>query len=144
MVTWVCLHGLDPCFFWSGFPREIYQGVGSFLKADECTLCLVNHVVARVCLEINLNNPLVQGFWVSAERSLQRIEVEYGTDGIMSGCKKQGHLVEECRRELARRIRKVEVRNGGSSSRQRRSFLPEEERLLARQNPFNPGDCKRG
>uniref|UniRef100_A0A7N0UGP0 DUF4283 domain-containing protein n=1 Tax=Kalanchoe fedtschenkoi TaxID=63787 RepID=A0A7N0UGP0_KALFE len=73
MVAWTRLHGLDSCFYRNSFLREVCLGVESFLKADERTLCLQNPAVARVCMEIDLKNPLVQGFRVSARRRLQWI-----------------------------------------------------------------------
>uniref|UniRef100_A0A7N0VDC2 DUF4283 domain-containing protein n=1 Tax=Kalanchoe fedtschenkoi TaxID=63787 RepID=A0A7N0VDC2_KALFE len=109
MVAWIRLHGLDPCFYRNSFLGEVCLGVGSFLKADERTLCLQNPAVARVCVEIDLKNPLVQGFWVSAGRRLQWIEVEYeGRMEFCRRCRKHGHSVEECRREQARRNRSEE------------------------------------
>uniref|UniRef100_A0A7N0U195 DUF4283 domain-containing protein n=1 Tax=Kalanchoe fedtschenkoi TaxID=63787 RepID=A0A7N0U195_KALFE len=70
MVTWVKLSGLDPCLFRAGFLREICRGFGRFLKADPHTLDLSNLGTARVYVEIDIRQPLVQGIWVGTELRL--------------------------------------------------------------------------
>uniref|UniRef100_A0A7N0UEW6 DUF4283 domain-containing protein n=1 Tax=Kalanchoe fedtschenkoi TaxID=63787 RepID=A0A7N0UEW6_KALFE len=103
VVTWVKLKGLDPCLFRTSFLKEICRGFGHFLKADPRTLDLSNPGFARVCVEIDIRTSLVNGLWVGSATQLHWVEIEYeGNISYCFRCRKQGHPIEKCRKELAR------------------------------------------
>uniref|UniRef100_A0A7N0VMN2 Uncharacterized protein n=1 Tax=Kalanchoe fedtschenkoi TaxID=63787 RepID=A0A7N0VMN2_KALFE len=77
MGVWVNFHWLDPYFYHPSFLREISQGVGNFLKMEERTLSLKNPSVARVCVEINVAQSMIQGLQVESVHHQNFIEVEY-------------------------------------------------------------------
>uniref|UniRef100_A0A7N0ZU89 DUF4283 domain-containing protein n=1 Tax=Kalanchoe fedtschenkoi TaxID=63787 RepID=A0A7N0ZU89_KALFE len=103
MVTWAKLTGLDPCLYRTSFLREICRGFGRFLKADPRTLDLSNPGMAR---------PLAKGIWVGTELQQQWVEIEYeGKLVYCYRCKKQGHSIGSCGKEIARSRRAAEKIN---------------------------------
>uniref|UniRef100_A0A7N0VKF6 DUF4283 domain-containing protein n=1 Tax=Kalanchoe fedtschenkoi TaxID=63787 RepID=A0A7N0VKF6_KALFE len=72
IVAWVKLNGLDPYYFRTSFLREIYRGLGSFLKSDERTLSLTNPSLTRVYIEVDLSVPMTSGLWVGSEKNQRR------------------------------------------------------------------------
>uniref|UniRef100_A0A7N0TJN7 DUF4283 domain-containing protein n=1 Tax=Kalanchoe fedtschenkoi TaxID=63787 RepID=A0A7N0TJN7_KALFE len=111
-ATWVRLHGLDPCFFRSSLLKEIFRGFGRFLKVDEPTLSLANPAMARVCVEVDMARPLVQGIWVGSESRQKWVEVDYeGRLDYCGRCKRHGHTRADCRKTQNDRKPRREISN---------------------------------
>uniref|UniRef100_A0A7N0R9U4 DUF4283 domain-containing protein n=1 Tax=Kalanchoe fedtschenkoi TaxID=63787 RepID=A0A7N0R9U4_KALFE len=133
MVTWVRLHGLDPCLYRPSFLREVCRGFGVFHKADSATLDMSNPTMAHVCVEIDLRCSLVPGVWVGTEQHQQWVDIEYeGNIEYCYCCKKQGYSVDICKKELAKskrlnlKERTVDHREGSaerSSGNSIRSYI---------------------
>uniref|UniRef100_A0A7N0VEE7 CCHC-type domain-containing protein n=1 Tax=Kalanchoe fedtschenkoi TaxID=63787 RepID=A0A7N0VEE7_KALFE len=129
MVSWVRLHGLDPCLYRPGFLKEICRGFGVFLKADSATLDLSNPAMARVCVEIDLRCSLVPGVWVGTAQQQQWVDIEYeGNIEYCYRCKKQGHSVDKCKKELAKSKRQ-NLKREQSITEKSRSNAPVETPL---------------
>uniref|UniRef100_A0A7N0U2F8 Uncharacterized protein n=1 Tax=Kalanchoe fedtschenkoi TaxID=63787 RepID=A0A7N0U2F8_KALFE len=88
--------GLDEGLM-SNFLREIGRGFGRFMKVDEQTLSPANPAIARVCVEVDMARPLVQGLWVGSETHPKWVEVDY--EGCLDYCgrrRRHGNTRADC------------------------------------------------
>ncbi|XP_039136678.1 uncharacterized protein LOC120273995 [Dioscorea cayenensis subsp. rotundata] len=98
-VVWVQLHNL-PVEFWDGESLEfIASSLGTLLKIDEFTCSLSRSKYARICVEIDLNKPLKQGFWVGDDAHRVFVVVLYEKlPTFCYHCGLVGHGSNQCNR----------------------------------------------
>jgi hypothetical protein len=92
-LVWIRFPGLNLVFYDESFLLAMASAVGKPIKVDTNTLNVERGRFARVCVEIDLNEPVVgkvwlKGFWY---------KVEYeGLHIICSSCGRYGHHTRNC------------------------------------------------
>lgn len=61
---WITLPGLPPNYFQESILRSIGNGFGRYLKRDNATVCVTRPEAARICVEIDVSQPLRKSFWL--------------------------------------------------------------------------------
>lgn len=94
-MVWIRFPGLNLYFYDESILLTLATAVGTPIKVDSNTIDVRWGKFARVCVEVNLNKPVVgkvwlQGYWYKVEyEGLRRIRA-------LCGC--YGHLARECKK----------------------------------------------
>lgn len=76
-MVWLQLHNL-PMELWNGDSLEtLTEPIGRHLKVDELTMTLARAKYMRVCLEIDLAQPLTRSFWVKDGKTMIFVMILY-------------------------------------------------------------------
>lgn len=76
-MVWLQLYNLS-IELWDGYSLETLTGpIGKLLKVNEITITLAKAKYARVCLEINLAQPLKRGFWIEDGETMIFVMILY-------------------------------------------------------------------
>ncbi|KAJ0967939.1 hypothetical protein J5N97_024856 [Dioscorea zingiberensis] len=100
-TIWILLHNL-PSEYWDMEALEIVaSNFGTMKKADQTTLITNRGKFARVCIELDLSQPLKRGGWVRSTRGDKFVTVEYEKLPIFCfKCGIIGHYLQACTTEL--------------------------------------------
>lgn len=83
VLVWFALPGLPIHLFHKATLFSIANLIGTPLMVDEPTASLTRPSVARICIEIDLHNPLPKRIWIAGETKFhgfwQEITPEYAT-----------------------------------------------------------------
>ncbi|KAK7351113.1 hypothetical protein VNO77_10303 [Canavalia gladiata] len=93
IAIWVRLPGLPGDYYDRKFFYNLGNKIGKAIKVDEMTLRRARTMYARMCVEIDLNAPLVPAYEV--DENLLKIEYE-GLHQICFSCGKFGHEESHC------------------------------------------------
>lgn len=88
---WVCLPSLPFVYFNPMFLKRIGNSIGKFLLEDEMAANMQLVVHARICVEIDVSQPLPPRIWIGENKECgfwQKLEYE----GNNAFCTKCGHL----------------------------------------------------
>ncbi|EOA18966.1 hypothetical protein CARUB_v10007601mg, partial [Capsella rubella] len=96
--VWIRLSNIPMNLYHSSILMIIAEGLGKPLREDMQTLKFDRARFARVCVEVNLSQPLKGTVLVNEERYYVSYE---GLTNICSGCGMYGHLVHSCARTRA-------------------------------------------
>ncbi|KAJ0984231.1 hypothetical protein J5N97_002587 [Dioscorea zingiberensis] len=66
-ILWVQLYNLSPEYWEMEHLKTVAAKIGKVIKVDETTFLQDRAKFARVCIEIDLNQPLKKGVWVNSE-----------------------------------------------------------------------------
>lgn len=92
-LVWIWIPGMNLVYYDESLLLAMASVVGRPIKVDENTLRVERGRFARVCLEINLNQPVVGKIWV--RDNWYKIEYE-GLHVICSICGCYGHVSRNC------------------------------------------------
>lgn len=91
--VWVRISGLPFALYERNLLWSVSMAIGKPLRIDEHTLTVARGRFARVCVEINLSEPLKGDLLLNGKR----LKLEYeNLHTICFGCGKYGHLAEQC------------------------------------------------
>ena len=93
LTVWVHFPNLPMEYFDEAFLQRLGQEIGKPLKVDDTTLAATRGKYARICVEVDLEKPLISKFRL--RRRVRRIEYE-AMHLIYFQCGKYGHRKEEC------------------------------------------------
>lgn len=93
-MVWIRFPGLNLYFYDESILLALATRVGSPIKANENTLDFTRGRVARVCIEVDLNKPVIGKVWMKGH--WYKVEYE-GLHHICSNCGCYGHLIRECK-----------------------------------------------
>ncbi|EOA28675.1 hypothetical protein CARUB_v10024899mg, partial [Capsella rubella] len=91
--VWVRLMNIPVWYYHKSILMAIAEGVGTPLRVDLTTLSLERARFARVCVEVNLSEPLKGTLLINGEWFFVAYE---GLTRICSSCGLYGHLVHAC------------------------------------------------
>ncbi|KAJ0975853.1 hypothetical protein J5N97_017818 [Dioscorea zingiberensis] len=96
-TIWIHLHNL-PSEYWDMEPLEIVaSNFGTMKKVDQTTLIANRGKFARVCIEIDLSQPLKRGVWVRSSRGDKFVTVAYEKLPVFCfRCGIIGHHLQAC------------------------------------------------
>ncbi|XP_045798039.1 uncharacterized protein LOC123892283 [Trifolium pratense] len=98
-MVWIRFPGLNLFYYDESILLALASAVGRPIKVDSTTLDVRRGRFARVCVEINLNQPVVGKVWIRD----YWYQVEYeGLHRICSTCGCYGHLTRGCKSTLTR------------------------------------------
>ncbi|XP_028775610.1 uncharacterized protein LOC114732503 [Neltuma alba] len=93
LAIWVRLPGLPGDYYDRKFFYNLGNKIGTAIKVDEMTLTRARTMYARLCVEIDLNAPLLPSYFVDGNW----LKIEYeGLHMICFQCGKFGHSSERC------------------------------------------------
>lgn len=95
-MVWIRFPGLNLFFYDESILMALVAVVGKPIKVDSNTLDVRRGRFARVCVEIDLNKPVVGRVWLKG--NWYRVEYE-GLHRICTMCGCYGHLTRECRKK---------------------------------------------
>ncbi|GLT29389.1 hypothetical protein SLA2020_042610 [Shorea laevis] len=98
-AVWVKLHGVPIACFYEAICLYLGSKIGKPIKVDPATLLATRGKFARVCVEVDLNQPLPSSVDLDLEglpQSLISIEFE-GLHKICFHCGEFGHAEDHCR-----------------------------------------------
>src|SRR4051812_42632536 len=79
--------------------KTIGNGIGKFLRMDGQTADLSRPSYARICVEIDLLQPLPSKFWMDINGG-KWIDIVYERMPLFcSHCRIQGHVIQNCRKK---------------------------------------------
>lgn len=98
--VWVKLFKLPLHYYNEAALQRLGSIVGTVLRVDTNTLDLVHQVYARVCIEIDVSQPLQDKLWIGTKEHGWLIDVEYeGNHAFCSYCGLLGHTQGLCRKK---------------------------------------------
>lgn len=93
LAVWVRLPGLPGDYYDKKFFYHLGNKIGKAIKVDEMTLMRARTMYARMCVEIDLNAPLLPLYMVDGNK----LKIEYeGLYLICFSCGRVGHGTEHC------------------------------------------------
>ncbi|XP_028799751.1 uncharacterized protein LOC114755052 [Neltuma alba] len=93
IAVWVRLPGLPRDYYDKKFFYHLGNKIGKAIKVDEMTLTRARTMYARMCVEIDLNAPLLPAYIVDGNH----LKIEYeGLQLICFACGRFGHDKEHC------------------------------------------------
>lgn len=96
-MVWVRFPGLNLFYYDESVLMALAAAVGRPIKVDQNTLDVRRGQFARICVEIELNKPVIGKVWLRNHW----YEVEYeGLHRICSTCGCYGHLTRECKKNV--------------------------------------------
>ncbi|CAA7029676.1 unnamed protein product [Microthlaspi erraticum] len=96
--VWVRLSHLPVNFYHRSILMGIAKGLGKLLRVDQTTLNVERARFARICVEVNLRQPLKGSMMINGERYYVSYE---GLTNICSGCEIYGHALHQCPRRVS-------------------------------------------
>lgn len=93
VAVWVRLPGLPRDYYDRKFFFNLGNKIGKAIKVDEMTLKRARTMYARMCVEVDINKPLLPSY--SVDGTLLKIEYE-GLQCICFHCGKFGHAEQYC------------------------------------------------
>ncbi|MBA0651001.1 hypothetical protein Goklo_018373, partial [Gossypium klotzschianum] len=93
VAIWVQLIELQIEYYDSGILHKIGTSIGKLVKVDNYILVMERGKFARICVEINLDKPLVKEIFIEARK--QRLCYE-GVEKLCLSCGRIGHGREYC------------------------------------------------
>ncbi|CAA7019738.1 unnamed protein product [Microthlaspi erraticum] len=103
--VWIRLSNLPVNFYHRSILLGLAQGLSKPIRVDQTTLNVERARFARVCVEVNLRQPLKGSVMINGERYYVSYE---GLTNICSGCGIYGHLVHSCPRRISPTTQAVE------------------------------------
>lgn len=99
--VWVKFYNLPLNYYNESSLHRLGSLLGTVLRVDEFTLDLMHHVYARVCIELDVTQELVDKLWVGTSKEHGwMVTVEYeGNHAFCSYCGILGHTVGLCRKK---------------------------------------------
>ncbi|PNX62864.1 hypothetical protein L195_g053212, partial [Trifolium pratense] len=92
-LVWIRFPGLNLVYYDESFLLAMAAAVGKPIKVDTTTLNVERGRFARICIEIDLNEPVVGKVWLNG----YWYKVEYeGLHIICSTCRRYGHHARNC------------------------------------------------
>ncbi|KAL8166153.1 hypothetical protein V2J09_007652 [Rumex salicifolius] len=123
--AWIRLTGLDMVLYEENVLFGIASAIGNPIRVDLNTLMAARGRFARICVEIDITQPLFGSIIVNGEK----VFIEYeGLNTICYRCGRYGHLVDKCQQKEP----EMEPRNC------------ENEQVTAGQNSLTPASTSRG
>jgi hypothetical protein len=92
-MVWIRFPGLNVCYYDESILLALATAVGTPVKVDSNTLNVRRGRFARVCVQIDLNKPVVGKVWM--RNFWYQVEYE-GLHRICSTCGCYGHLTRQC------------------------------------------------
>ncbi|XP_006287598.2 uncharacterized protein LOC17883892 [Capsella rubella] len=129
MPVWIRLLNIPMNLYHSSILMIIAEGLGKPIREDLTTLKFDRARFARVCVEVDLSQPLKGMVLINEERYYVSYE---GLTNICSGCGMYGHLVHTCPR--------MRVEAG----REARQTSPSESREVTTEGENNTGAGRKG
>lgn len=113
VLVWIALEGLPAHLQHKCTIFTIASLIGSPLKADSSTLTHNRPSVSRVCVELNVSNPISESVWItngSYGGFAQPVIYEY-IPSYCQSCKRFGHLAPDCKvgHSFSQQQRQVDV-----------------------------------
>lgn len=102
---WMKLPNLPLVYFNPTFLQRIGNSIGKFLRQDENTAHMQLAVHARICVEMDVAQPLPPRIWIGESKDngfWQKIEYE-GNNAFCTKCGLLGHVVGVCRKGLPKK-----------------------------------------
>ncbi|XP_061360020.1 uncharacterized protein LOC133304064 [Gastrolobium bilobum] len=93
ILAWVCRPSFPVEYVNTELINEVGNWLGKFVKMDAATTCLVRGNFARICVELNLGEPLHAEYKI--EGKLKQVEYER-LHFVCFNCGKYGHRSENC------------------------------------------------
>ena len=112
LAIWVRLPGLPVEYYDRKFFFNLGNQIGTALKIDEMTLRRARTMFARMCVEIDLESPLIPSY--NVDGNSLRIEYE-GLHLICFHCGKFGHAIEQCPVKRAQEVDKEKENRGNEA-----------------------------
>ncbi|EOA29675.1 hypothetical protein CARUB_v10015822mg, partial [Capsella rubella] len=104
--VWVRVSKLPVLFYHKAILMGIAEGLGKPLRVDLTTFRFERARFARICVEVDLTQPLKGSVMVNGDRYFVSYE---GLSNICSSCGLYGHLVNTCPSRMAERLAQVSV-----------------------------------
>ncbi|XP_028752699.1 nipped-B-like protein B [Neltuma alba] len=136
VAVWVRLPGLPGDYYDRKFFYNLGNQIGKAIKVDEMTLTRARTMFARMCVEVDLNAPLLPSYMVDG--NILKIEYE-GLHLICFGCGKFRHNAEHC---LAKNTQNGQNHEGGKQGERKASNTgestrsPENKPATSQEHPY--------